>query len=291
MQEFHGVFPYLVSPLAENGRVRSTVLTSLCHDLIDAGVHGLAPLGSTGEFAYLDLEQRAEIVDVVVEAVGGTVPVVAGVAATSTAPAIAQALRYQRAGVDGIIAVLETYFPLNEAQTESYFRSIADAIDIPIVIYTNPSYQRSVLTVETITKLASHPRIAGLKDASSNTGNLLSVINRCGEKLRVFAASTHVPSLVMKIGGHGWMSGPACLAPRMSVRLYELCMVGRWDDALVLQKRLWPLHEMFMKYNMAACIKAGLQLKGYDVGSPIHPQDSLTPSQVEALSATLRGFD
>ena len=106
-------------------------------------MHGLTPLGSTGEFAYLNNAQRAAVVQTTIEAAKGRVPVVAGVASTSTADAVAQAKAYQKLGADGILAILEAYFPLADAQVESYFRAIADAVDIPVVIYTNPQFQRS----------------------------------------------------------------------------------------------------------------------------------------------------
>ena len=166
----------------------------------------------------------------------GRVPVVAGVASTSTADAVAQAKAYQALGADGILAILEAYFPLKDAQIESYFRAIADAVDLPVVIYTNPQFQRADLTLDVIARLATHPRIRYIKDASTNTGRLLSIINRCGDDIRVFSASAHIPSAVMLIGGVGWMAGPACIVPRQSVQLYELCKAKRWDEALVLQR-------------------------------------------------------
>ncbi|GLR98510.1 dihydrodipicolinate synthase/N-acetylneuraminate lyase [Bradyrhizobium liaoningense] len=115
MSEFHGVFPYLVSPIDADGTVRTNVLAKLCDDLIGAGVHGLTPLGSTGEFAYLNAEQRTAIVQTTIEAAQGRVPVVAGVASTSTADAVAQARACQRLGAAGILAILEAYFPLADA--------------------------------------------------------------------------------------------------------------------------------------------------------------------------------
>src|SRR5258708_3526866 len=132
MSDFHGVFPYLVSPVDSAGRVKTQVLARLADDLVTAGVHGLTPLGSTGEFAYLDREQRAAVVAATIEAAAGRVPVVAGVASTSTADAVAQAQHYQRLGADGILAILEAYFPLKDAQVEGYFRAVADAVDIPV---------------------------------------------------------------------------------------------------------------------------------------------------------------
>jgi 4-hydroxy-tetrahydrodipicolinate synthase len=287
MTSFRGVFPYLVSPLDADGRVKTDVLARLCDDLIAAGVHGLTPLGSTGEFAYLDAAQRRDVVRATIEAARGRVPVVAGVASTATADAVAQARDYQRLGANGILAICEAYFPLKEAQVESYFRAIADAVDIPVVLYTNPNFQRSDLTLDVIERLAAHPRIRYIKDASTNTGRLLSIMNRCPD-ITVFSASAHIPAAVMLIGGAGWMAGPACIVPRQSVALYDLCAAGQWTEATALQRKLWRVNEAFARFNLAACIKAGLQIQGYDVGDPVPPQAALTADERKTVERVLR---
>ncbi|MFN9095110.1 MAG: dihydrodipicolinate synthase family protein, partial [Alphaproteobacteria bacterium] len=245
MQEFHGVFPYLVSPVAPDGTVLEGELRRLVDHLIASGVHGLTPLGSTGEFAYLDTAQRRRIVEIVVSQTAGRVPVVAGVAATTIADAERQARDYAAIGSDGILAILEAYFPLNDAAVVSYFTAIADATELPTVLYTNPNFQRSDLSLPAIEKLSHHPRICLIKDASTKTGRLLSIINRTEGRIGVFAASAHIPAAVMLIGGKGWMAGPACAIPRESVRLYELCRAGRWDAAMALQRALWRVNELF----------------------------------------------
>jgi 4-hydroxy-tetrahydrodipicolinate synthase len=291
MADFHGVFPYLVSPVDADGQIRVEVLGRLCDDLVKSGVHGLTPLGSTGEFAYLNNVQRIAVVQATIEAAQRRVPVVAGVVSTSTTDAVAQAKAYQKMGADGILAILEAYFPLGDAQVESYFRAIADAVDIPVVIYTNPQFQRSDLSLDVIARLSAHPRIQYIKDASTNTGRLLSIMNRCGGNIQVFSASAHIPAAVMLIGGVGWMAGPACLIPRQSVELYNLCKATRWDEALALQRKLWRLNEAFARYNLAACIKAGLAIQGYDVGDPIAPQAALTADERKAIEAVLREIE
>ena len=291
MPDFHGVFPYLVSPIDATGDIRESVLGRLCDDLIKSGVHGLTPLGSTGEFAYLDRDQRHSVVRTTIEAAQGRVPVVAGVVSTSTADAVAQARAYEMLGADGILAILEAYFPLTETQVESYFREIADAVDIPVVIYTNPQFQRSDLSLDVIARLAAHPRIGYIKDASTNTGRLLSIMNRCGDQIKVFSASAHIPAAVMLIGGVGWMAGPACIIPRQSVELYQLCKAARWDEAMALQRKLWRINEAFARYNLAACIKAGLSIQGYDVGDPVPPQAALTADERKAVEAVLRELE
>ena len=286
MTDFHGVFPYLVSPIDAQGRILTDVLGRLASDLIKAGVHGLTPLGSTGEFAYLSREQRATVVQATIEAAAKRVPVVAGVASTSTADAVDQAKNYQKFGADGILAILEAYFPLKDAQIESYFRAIADAVDIPVVLYTNPQFQRSDLTLDLIARLSTHLRIRYIKDASTNTGRLLSIMNRCPQ-MKVFSASAHIPAAVMLIGGVGWMAGPACIVARQSVKLYELCRAGQWPQALRLQRELWRINEAFARFNLAACIKAGLQIQGYAVGDPVPPQAALTPEERKVVEGIL----
>ena len=286
MSDFHGVFPYLVSPIDTQGRILTDVLGKLASDLITAGVHGLTPLGSTGEFAYLDRTQREAVVRATIEAADKRVPVVAGVASTATADAVAQAKMFQKLGADGILAILEAYFPLKDAQIESYFRAIADAVEIPVVLYTNPQFQRSDLSLDVIARLSEHPRIRYIKDASTNTGRLLSIMNRA-PRMKVFSASAHIPAAVMLIGGVGWMAGPACIVPRQSVRLYDLCRAGKWPEAMKLQRDLWRINEAFARFNLAACIKAGLQIQGYAVGDPVPPQAALAPAERDVVEHIL----
>src|SRR5215475_1524768 len=286
MNDFHGVFPYLVSPIDHRGRILTDVLGRLASDLIKAGVHGLTPLGSTGEFAYLNPAQREAVVRSTIEAAGGRVPVIAGVASTATAEAVEQAKTYQALGADGILAILEAYFPLKDGQVESYFRTGADSVEIPLVLYTNPQFQRSDLALDVIARLAEHPRIRYIKDASTNTGRLLSIMNRA-PRMKVFSASAHIPAAVMLIGGVGWMAGPACIVPHQSVRLYDLCRAGKWPEAMKLQRDLWRINEAFARFNLAACIKAGLQIQGYAVGDPVPPQAALAPAERDAVEHIL----
>jgi 4-hydroxy-tetrahydrodipicolinate synthase len=290
MTKFHGVFPYLATPLHEDGTVNGDVLQTLCGDLIDAGVHGLAALGSTGEYAYLDAEARADVVRHTVEAARGRVPVIAGVASTATREAIRQAERCQRIGADSILLVLDSYFPLNERQIKSYFLAVANAVDLPLLIYTNPNFQKTDLSIDLIADLATHPRIRYVKDASNNTGRLLSIMTRCPD-LGVFAASSHIPTAVMMMGGCGWMAGPACILPRTSVELYNLAAAERWSEAAALQRRLWRVNEVFAKFSLAACIKYGLTLQGYNVGAPVAPQSPLSESDGSIVYDILKQFD
>ena len=190
ISEFHGVFPYLVSPIGPSGEVSADVLTRLCDDLIEAGVHGLTPLGSTGEFAYLTWPQRRRVIEVVIHAAKGRVPVVA-VASTTISDAQMQAREYERLGANGILAILEAYFPIRDEGVFAYFKAIAESVSIPVVLYTNPNFQRSDLSLPVIDRLSHIPNIKYIKDASSNTGRLLSIISRVQGRMQVFSGRAY----------------------------------------------------------------------------------------------------
>jgi len=286
---FRGVFPYLVSPIDASGQVMKGVLTDLVDHLIASGVHGLTPLGSTGEFAYLNQEQRRGVVDTVIAASRGRVPVVAGVASTSTSDAVAQTEYMVEAGADGILAILEAYFPVSDEGVETYFTSIAKAAKgRPVVLYTNPQFQRSDLSLPVIERLSRIDNISYIKDASTNTGRLLSIIERTRGRMEVFAASAHIPVCVMMIGGVGWMAGPACVVPKQSIALYEAANAGDWARAMELQRPLWRVNEIFAKYSIAACIKTALELQGFAVGAPIQPQLPLAETARTEIADVLR---
>jgi 4-hydroxy-tetrahydrodipicolinate synthase len=289
--DLHGVYPYLVSPVGEDGRVKDAMLAALVEHLIAARVHGLTPLGSTGEFAYLSHEQKRRVVEVTLEAAAGRVPVVAGVAATTTAQALREAIAWRKLGCSGILAILEAYFPLTDAGVVAYFGALAEAVDCPVVLYTNPQFQRADLSLAAIRQLVErHANIRYLKDASTNTGRLLSIMNSVPD-LAVFSASAHVPACVMLLGGCGWMAGPACLIPRQSVRLYELCRAEKWAEAMALQRPLWRLNQLFARHALAACIKGGLELQGFAVGAPLPPQAALDEAGRSELACVLDALE
>jgi len=275
-KEFSGIFPYLVTPLDESGKLKEDVLRDLVNHLISKGVHGLTPLGSTGEGAYLDWPTKKRVIEVVVDSAEGRVPVIAGVTNLTTHGAVLEAAQTERIGVDGILAVLPTYFPINDQQQViAHFRAVARAVSCPVALYTNPKFAMWDFTIDCLKELVEERNIAYLKDASGNIGKLMSIVSALGKRIKIFSATAHVPLFVFMLGGVGWMSGPACLISEQAIALYELAHQKRWEEALELQKKLWPLNIAFHQYSLAACVKAGLEMQGFSVGSPLPPQSQL----------------
>ena len=282
-----GVYAYLVSPIRPDGRVDEEVLDRLIQHLLRHGVQGLSPLGSTGEVAYLTESQRREVVAATLRSAGGQVPVVPGVEAFSTAAAVAQARSYEAMGVDGLILMLSTYFPVGPDGVASYFREVAGSVSIPVGLYFNPRFVGGGLSLDLLDRLAGVANIQFIKEATGNTGLLLSVLNRFGDRFRLFSASAHIPLLILMMGGVGWMGGPVCLVPDLARRLVDLGRAGRFDEGWPLQRRLWELNRTFQQYGLAACVKVGLTLQGFPVGDPIPPQEALPARALEDIRRAL----
>jgi 4-hydroxy-tetrahydrodipicolinate synthase len=287
MEHLAGIFPYLVTPLdASTGTIREKPLRALVEHLLAQGVQGVSPLGSTGEFAYLDREQKADVIRIVVDQVAGRVPVVPGVSAFATVDALKQVEQASRLGADAIVLMLQAFFPVPPAGVVGYVSEVAERSALPICLYANPG-----LTVDLppplVNELSYLPAVQYFKEASGNTGRILTVMNMVEDRMKMFSASAHIPLVVFQLGGVGWMAGPACLMPRACVHLWELCQAGRWDDALALQRKLWRLNEVFQRYSLAACIKTGLQLQGFEVGDAIPPQKPLGADAIADIRAAI----
>lgn|SRR5699024_1091147 len=285
--KLHGIIPYLISPIKEEtGEVNTEVLYNLSKDLIKKGVHGLSPLGSAGEVHYLNWEQKTTIVRTVIDAADDDVPVVAGVAAFTPAEAIEQIHYYEKLGVYGVVLNLNTYFQLTSKEIVSFIRTIANSVTSDIVLYNNPKFSKVDLTPEIVIELSKEPNINYFKDATGETGRLLTIMNRTSD-IHIFSASAHIPLTVMQLGGVGWMAGPACVFPEESVHLYQLASSKNWEAGLETQKCLWQINEIFKQYTPARSMKASLEALGYDVGNPLSPLDSIKETDKQSISDAL----
>lgn len=268
---FAGIFPYLVSPVDGAGRVEEAALRRLIGHLLDAGVHGVSPLGSTGEVMYLTPSEREAIVKITLDEVAGRVPVVPGVAAFASRDAARQTEEMTTWGADGIVAIQQVYGAASTPVVVDYFSAIAGATNLPVVLYTNPRLGADI-PLDALEQLVDHDNIQYMKDASGVTGKLLAIQSRLGDRIRFFAASAHIPTAVFDLGGVGWMAGPACVAPAASVALWEAHLARDWGARERLQRALWPLNDLFTRHALARLVKLALDEAGFPVGAPIPPQ-------------------
>lgn len=283
---WEGVYPYLVTPTEANGSLDAGALRALIDRVIDAGVHGITPLGSSGELVYLPDAMRQQVIETAVAAADGRVPVVAGIGGFSTADIVGQAERASAAGVDGLLIVLLGYTPLSEDDLVSHFRAVSDATDVPLAIYHHPKLTNLPISATTFERLAAIPRVDYVKESSGKLDLFQSSARLAELGMSLFAATSVSPVASMLLGAVGWMSGPASAFPEASVRIFELTQAGRWEDAVRLERAVGSALDVFRSLGPAAATKALLRAAGYSVGVPTPPVSGTFDGIDQVLEAT-----
>lgn len=238
---FKGSIPALVTPFRDEA-FDEAAFRAFVQWQIEEGSHGLVPCGTTGEGATLDSDEHARVVAACVEVAAGRVPVIAGCGSNDTAHAIALTRAARAAGADAALHVPPYYNRPNQDGIYAHFAAIAEAVDIPILLYNVPSRTITDISVETMARLAQIPAIVGVKDATGNLGRVSAQRAACGTGFAQISGNDDMALGFMAMGGAGCISVTANVAPRLCADFQNACMDDRWADALALQDRLYPLH-------------------------------------------------
>jgi 4-hydroxy-tetrahydrodipicolinate synthase len=239
---FKGVFPALVTPF-RGGALDEQAFAALVERQIAAGVHGLVPVGTTGETATLSHDEHRRVVSLTVEIAAGRAPVIAGAGSNSTGEAIALARHAREAGADAALVVTPYYNRPSQEGLFLHYSAIAQAVDLPIVIYNVPSRTSVDISNETLARLANLPNIIGVKDATGDMARATLQRRDCGEGWVMLSGDDPSALGYMAHGGHGCISVTANVAPAACAKFYDACLAGDWTAALALQDRLIRLHK------------------------------------------------
>lgn len=292
LQTLRGVVPAIVTPFAADGNVDLNAAGRLTRWLVDSGVHGIMTTGGTGEFPHLDRHERRELTRVVVQEAAGRVPVIAGTAACSTREALLLCDDAASGGAHAVISVPPYYFPLADAAIASFFESLADGSSLPVFAYNNPLYTGNAMSPALIAEVLSHDNVVGLKQSSSDLGQLVEVIHEVqvvrGLSRALFTGVDSQFAAAMSIGADGIYSTAAGILPAAIVRLYSLAAAPDPKAAAALQLELQPLNR-FLEYDpgYVAPAKEALRMLGIEVGDPRAPMQRLTPNERARLAAAL----
>ena len=238
---FFGSIPALVTPFS-NGRVAKDTFAELVEWQIAEGSNALVPCGTTGEVATLSHEEHREVVGAAVQVSGGRVPVIAGCGSYSTAVVIELIRSAADVGADAALVVVPYYNKPSQAGLAAHFTSIANSSPLPIVVYNVPSRTVADISVETLAEVSKHPRIVGVKDATGNLGRVSDQRLKCGESFCQLSGNDDMALGFNAMGGVGCISVTANVAPRLCAEFQAATREARWDEALKLQDRLYPLH-------------------------------------------------
>ena len=296
MPVLDGVIVALLTPVSQAGRVDHGALRHLVERLVDRGVTGVSPLGSTGEGYSLDLEQRLAVVDTVARAVPAGMPVIPGVFAHNHEQAVAEVAAYAGHGGTAVLAAPPAYYPLSAAEQQGYFSRLADAAALPLVIYNIPVFTKIQIAPAAAVALAAHPRVAGLKDSGRDLGyatELLDAVAASGAGAD-FSVLTGTDSLLVSYllaGARGTICADANIVPELVVAVYEAVRAGKVDDALRLEARLRAVQLACQVGTAPAAYKAALAAAG--IGEPwlVPPRLPLTETETERLIQRLTDLD
>ena len=290
MSGFQGAFVAIVTPF-QDGTVDEQGLVDLIEFHIANGTHGIVPCGTTGESATLSHEEHHRVVELTVKTVNGRVPVVAGSGSNSTAEAINLTRHAKQAGVDGVLMVSPYYNKPSQEGLYQHYKAVAEAVDIPIIIYNVPSRTSSNILPQTVARLAQIDNIAGIKEATGDLNQISEVIRLCPEDFTVLSGDDFTSMPTVLIGGKGVISVTSNVAPKDMADMMSAALAGDLSQARAMHYKLFPLIQAMFYDTNPVPAKKSLELMGkIKSGTPRLPLYPMNDEALSRLKAALANY-
>ena len=286
-ESHRGCFTVMVTAFDREGCLDLEALQRFTDWQVRSGIHGLVPLGSTGEFLSLTGEERQRVCRAVIEAVAGRVPVYVGAGAERTEEAADNCRMAEREGADGVMIIPPFYSTPTEAELLHHYARIAEASGLPIMLYNNPATANVDLVPELVARLAEIPTVLAIKESTLEVTRIRDILELCGDRMRVFGGILGFESFVA--GAEGWISVAANLLPAECSELYTLVAERRdLDAARSLYRRILPAIRLVGGHRYVSATKAALAMIGHDVGGPRLPRLPLPEAELPEVAAVLQ---
>lgn len=282
---FRGSLVALITPMHADGSLDAKAFSDFVAWQIAEGTQGLIPVGTTGESPTLSHAEHHEVVDLCVAAAAGRVPVIAGTGSNSTSEAVDLTRHAKAAGADAALVVTPYYNKPTQEGLYRHFMAIADAVELPIIIYNIPPRSVVDMSVETMARLAKHPNIVGVKDATANLARPLHTTAAIGGDFCQLSGEDHTALAFLAAGGHGCISVTANIAPRLCRQMHDAWAEGRIKDAMAIQARLTPVHDAMFCETSPGPVKLAASLLGHGTDHcrlPMAPVAEATQARVRA---------
>lgn len=287
MRPFRGTYTVLVTPFTQDGgAVDHAALQRLVEFQIAEGIHGLIPLGSTGEFLSVTPDERRAIVDTVVKTAAGRVPVLIGTGGEWTRDVVAMSREAEAQGADGVMIIPPFYSVPTEDELFVHYKTVADAIGIPIMVYNNPATANVDLLPETVARIAAIPNCCYIKESTLDVTRVRDIVRLCGDRMTVFAGVLGFESFWM--GAEGWVAVCSNVAPRLSAELFNASRDRRdLDEGTAIHRKLIPLFPFVGGPRYVSGTKAAFDMMGMSMGPPRAPRLPLPEKDRPALRQVL----
>lgn len=289
---FHGIIAYPVTPFAEHdGSVDLAQLTKLIDKLINDGVHAIAPLGSTGESAYLSDEEWDAVTSASISAVDKRVPIIVGISDLTTKNAIRRAKYAEQAGADAVMVLPVSYWKLSEEEIIRHYSSIGAALSIPIMLYNNPATSGIDLSPELIVRISKVvSNVTMVKESTGDIQRMHRLNQLSNGSLPFYNGSNTLALAALSAGATGWCTATPNLNAALPLALYKAISTGDLTAARQHFFKQLPLLQFIMKGGLPTTIKAGLRLQGFDAGIPRAPLLPLGEKGNDELQTILNGI-
>jgi len=284
-----GIFVPHITPFDGKGEVDWEALRDLVEFWIKGELAGLIPCGSNGEAPHLLREERKRVIEIVVDAANGRVPVIAGTGAISTKETIQLTRDAEDVGADAALVVTPFYFKYSMKEFYAHYSAVIEAVDIPIILYNVPKFTGFSIQPELVHKLVNeYSNIIGIKDSSGSLSQISELIRLVGEKIAVLAGTADVVLPTLMLGGRGAVIAVANVDPKLCSSLYKAFKNGKFEEAVKLQRKISYLNEVLVKrYSQLSAIKEALNLKGLPAGYPRKPALPLENPEKEKIKELL----
>lgn len=286
--DWHGVFPAVTTQFREDLSLDVDATARVVDALVRDGVSGLIVCGTVGENCSLDKGEKIAVMEAAKAVVRGRVPVIAGIAEFTSAFAIDMAREAARIGLDGVMVMPALVYASKPHETAAHFRSVANATDLPVMVYNNPPIYKNDVTPEILASLADCETIVCFKESSGDTRRFTDVRNLVGDRFALFAGLDDVVVESVMVGAVGWVSGLSNAFPREGETLFRLAAAGRYDEAMSLYRWFMPLLHLDARPDLVQCIKLCEYIAGRGTHRTRPPRLPLGPKEAAEVEAMMK---
>jgi 4-hydroxy-tetrahydrodipicolinate synthase len=284
----HGIIAYPITPFSPDGDVDTATLAALLEKLVAAGVHAIAPLGSTGEAAYLTEAEFDSVIDTTVTTVDRRVPVIVGASDLTTANTVRRARYAQQAGADAVMILPVSYWKLTPREIARHYATVAAALDIPIMAYNNPATSGIDMSPELLVEMFTDiDNVTMVKESTGDLDRMLRIKQLTGDSLPFYNGSNPLILDALTAGARGWCTAAPNLRPQPCLDLYAATQAGDYDAAKAIYDELSPLLRFIVAGGLPTTVKAGLDILGTKVGDPRPPLLPLEETGLDELRSLL----
>lgn len=284
-----GIFVPHVTPFKPNGKIDEEALRTCVNFWVEGGLHGLVACGSNGEAPYLSREERKKVIEIVVDEANGKAPVIAGTGSISTWETIIFTRDAKELGAAAALVVTPFYFKLSKREIYEHYKTILEAVDLPMILYSVPKFTGFDLDVAVISQLTSeYENVIGVKDSGGNIGRITETIRLVGDKISVLAGTADLTLPTLILGGKGAIIAVANVIPKMCSLLFKSFKRRDYEEASKLQREIAHINEILMRYNQLSTIKEALNSLGLPVGYTRKPALPLGEKERKEITGLLK---